>query len=222
MKKITALLLMFIVCISLISACSNEPAPAPTPPPTAAPVPTQDTSAPETEEPEFVNFTDSVGRTVEVPSSVERISPTGTLSQMFLLAIAPDLMVTVASDYTQEQAQYIPDYVTQLPVIGQFYGTADINFETIASANPEIVIDVGEPKGTVVEDMDEIMTTVAIPSVHITATLNSTPEAFRMLGQLLGREEKGEQLAQFCEKLLAQTDDIMKKVGDNKVNALYC
>ena len=234
MKKIIALLLMFVMCISFMSACSGTSKDVPTPNP-SDPAPSEAVTTPveatpeatpeETAEqtaPEFVSFTDSVGRTVEVPSNVARISPSGSLAQMFLLAIAPDLMVTVASQYSDIQAQYISDSVMALPIVGAFYGSEDINYETIASVNPEIIIDVGEPKATVVEDMDEIMTTIAIPSVHITATLQSSPEAFRMLGKLLGREEKGEQLAQFCEKILAQTDSIMTQVGDNKVNALYC
>ena len=227
---------MLMMCISFISACSSGTSEGvATPPPSPSePAPPADVTAPvegtpdmpdepaQPVVPEFISFTDSVGRTVEVPSSVARISPSGSLAQMFLLAIAPDLMVTVASQYSDDQAQYIPASVMALPVVGAFYGSADINYETIASVNPEIVIDVGEPKATVVEDMDEIMTTIAIPSVHITATLQSSPEAFRQLGILLGREAKGEQLAQFCEKILAQTDNIMTQVGDNKVNALYC
>ena len=227
---------MLMMCISFISACSSGTSEGvATPPPSPSdPAPPADVTAPvegtpdipdepaQPVVPEFISFTDSVGRTVEVPSSVARISPSGSLAQMFLLAIAPDLMVTVASQYSDDQAQYIPASVMALPVVGAFYGSADINYETIASVNPEIVIDVGEPKATIVEDMNEIMTTIAIPSVHITATLQSSPEAFRQLGILLGREEKGEQLAQFCEKILAQTDNIMTQVGDNKVNALYC
>ena len=234
MKKTITLLLALVMCVSFIAACSNSKAPAtdtPTPPPNVdfTPTPTIEATpeatpetTPEITEPEFISFTDSVGRTVEVPSHITRIAPSGPLAQMFLLAIAPDLMVTVASQYSDAQAEYIPANVMALPIVGAFYGSADINFETIASVNPQIVIDVGEPKGTILEDMDEIMTTIAIPSVHITATLRSSADAFRQLGKLLGREEKGEQLALYCEKILAQTDDVMTKVGDDKVNALYC
>ena len=233
MKRIIVLLLMLVMCIGFVSACSSDSPEgvATLPPSPSEPAPPADVTAPVEAtpdipelpaEPAFVDFTDSVDRKVEVPKIVTSVSPSGSVAQMFLLAIAPDLMVTVASEYKEQQIQFVPDYVTKLPVVGAFYGSADINYETIASVNPEIVIDVGEPKGTIVEDMDEIMTTIAIPAVHITATLQSSPEAFRMLGALLGREEKGEQLALFCEKILAQTDGIMAQVGNNKINALYC
>jgi iron complex transport system substrate-binding protein len=141
---------------------------------------------------------------------------------MFLIAIAPDMLVSKASEYSDKYLKYIPAYVSELPVIGQFYGSDNLNLETIASINPDVVIDVGEPKGTIVEDMDSITKSVAIPAIHVTADLRSTPQAFRTLGKLLGREEKGEALAAFCERALAQTDDIMARVGGDKVSALYC
>jgi iron complex transport system substrate-binding protein len=158
---------------------------------------------------------------VELPSDITRVSPSGALAQMFLIAIAPDLLVTVASDYTADNARYVPPYLSDLPVVGQFYGAEDLNFESIAKIAPQLVIDVGEPKKTITEDMDAITANLAIPAVHITAYLDSTPEAFRTLGKLLHREEKGEALARYCEKILQQTADVMADVGDGKVSALY-
>lgn len=222
MKKLAVLLLVIVMCAGVLASCSASETPTSTPTPTIESTPTPDATPDETPEPSgSVSFTDSAGRTVEIPAGLSRISPSGSLAQMFLLALAPDMLVTLTSEYMDEQAVYIPDYVTTLPLVGHFYGTADINLEAIASVNPEIVIDVGEPKKSVVEDMDEITANTAIPAVHITATLESTPEAFRTLGKLLGREEKGEQLAQFCEMILAQTNDILAKVGDSRVKALY-
>jgi iron complex transport system substrate-binding protein len=167
-------------------------------------------------------FTDSAGRTVAIAQTITRVSPSGALAQMFLLAIAPDMLVSTASEYTDAALKYIPDAVARLPVVGQFYGADDLNLETIASINPDIIIDVGEPKDTITEDMDGIQTSLAIPAVHITASLRSAPEAFRTLGSLLGREEKGEALANYCERALALADGAMEKVGADKKSALYC
>ncbi|MDR2665399.1 MAG: ABC transporter substrate-binding protein [Oscillospiraceae bacterium] len=167
-------------------------------------------------------FTDSAGREVELPSKIAKVSPSGPLAQMFLLAIAPDLLVSAASEYSEESLKYIPDAVEALPVVGQFYGADNLNLETIASINPDIVIDVGEPKDTIAEDMDSIEQTTAIPAVHVTASLRSAPQAFRTLGVLLGREEKGEALASYCQRALGLADDAMARVGGDKVSALYC
>ncbi|MDR0877941.1 MAG: ABC transporter substrate-binding protein [Treponema sp.] len=167
-------------------------------------------------------FTDSAGRTVQIPAKITRVSPSGGTAQMFLLAIAPDLLCTIAAPYTAAQAEFIPPYLLTLPVAGQFYGSRDINLEEIAAIGPEIVIDAGEFKRTIVRDMDAITTSIAVPAVHITADLYSTPQAFRTLGKLLGREEKGEVLAAFCEKALSNSKEIMAKAGNHKKSILYC
>ncbi|MDR1589691.1 MAG: ABC transporter substrate-binding protein [Oscillospiraceae bacterium] len=204
MKRCAALLLALVTALTPLASCAKKAAP--------------EESAPS--EPRV--FTDSAGREVNLPANITRIAPSGALAQMFLLAIAPDMLVSIASEYSDEYAKYIPDAVAGLPVIGQFYGSDNLNLETIASINPDVVIDVGEPKGTIVEDMDGIEQATAIPAVHVTAALRSAPQAFRTLGELLGREEKGEALAAFCERALAQTDAVMARVGDGKVSALYC
>ncbi|AEF86124.1 periplasmic binding protein [Treponema primitia ZAS-2] len=168
------------------------------------------------------SFTDSSGRTLEIPGKITKISPSGSLAQMFLLAIAPDLICTVSSAYSPDQAEFVPDYLMNLPVVGQFYGSRDLNPEEIARIGPDLVIDIGEPKDSIAQDMDAITQSIAIPAIHITATLRSTPQAFRTLGQLLDREEQGEKLALFCEKALSRVDDIVAKAGNNKKELLYC
>ncbi|MDR2501041.1 MAG: ABC transporter substrate-binding protein [Treponema sp.] len=167
-------------------------------------------------------FTDSAGRRVEVPAAPAKVSPTGALAQMYLAALAPELLVTSAGTYTPEQLAYLPAQLASLPMVGQFYGSQDLNLETIANAGPQLIIDIGEAKKTIAQDMDSITGSLAIPAVHITATLRSTPEAFRSLGRLLDREAQGEALAQYCEGVLSQTDRIMAQREGDKPSILYC
>ncbi|MDR1204454.1 MAG: ABC transporter substrate-binding protein [Peptococcaceae bacterium] len=171
---------------------------------------------------ETVPFTDSAGRLVDIPANITRISPSGALAQMFLLAAAPDLLVTIASEYAEDDRKYIPSNVAELPVVGQFYGSENLNLESVAVIGPEIIIDIGDPKDTIAEDMDSITKNLAVPAVHITAALRSTPEAFRTLGKILNREAQAEELAEYCERVLAQTDDIMARAGGGKISVLYC
>jgi iron complex transport system substrate-binding protein len=167
-------------------------------------------------------FTDSAGRQAELPARITRIVPSGSLAQMFLVASAPDLLCAVSSAYAPDAAQYVPAYLASLPVAGQFYGAANLNLEEIARIGPDVVIDIGEPKDTIARDMDDIQAAIGIPVIHITATLRTTPQAFRTLGELLDRREQGEALARFCERTLAAADAVMGQVGGNKKSILYC
>ena len=222
MKKLLVLLLALIMVLSL-AACGakqSNPTDAPTDAPVVTEAPTEAT--PETEAaPTTVVFTDDLGREVELPADITRIVSTGPLAQIVLYAIAPDMFVGLSAKWYDSAEGYIPEEYWNLPFFGQLYGSADLNVEELALAAPQVIIDIGEAKGNAVEDLNTLEEQTTIPAVFISATLETMPQTFRTLGELLGREEKGEELAQFCERVYNRTVSIMEQVGDNKVDALY-
>ena len=217
-NKLTALLLaLFILCS--LAACGSPSADAPQPSQTASSQHPPAGSAPEA--PSSYRFTDDVGREVEVSSEITRIVPSAPLAQIVLLAIAPDLFVGLASDFYDSARGIVSDELFDLPNFGSLYAGAELNVEELALTAPDLIIDIGEAKKSTAEDLDALQTQTNIPSVFISATLETMPETYRKLGKLLGREERGEELAQFCERVYARTLSIMAEVGDNKVNCLY-
>lgn len=166
-------------------------------------------------------FTDDCGRKVEIPAKINAIVPSGPLAQIVLFAIVPEMFVGLAYDWNDTAEGIIPDEYLSLPFLGQLYGSADLSVEELALCAPQLIIDIGEAKKSIVEDMDALQKQTMIPSVHIEATLETMPEVYRTLGELLDRNETGERLASFCEKVYNRTSAIMKDVGDERVNALY-
>ncbi|MBQ1290546.1 MAG: ABC transporter substrate-binding protein [Lachnospiraceae bacterium] len=167
---------------------------------TAEEAETEEAAAEETAETTRI-FTDSAGREVEVDAEITRIAATGPLAQIALYAIAPDLMVGWTSDWSEASEKYIPEEYLALPVLGQLYGgKGEMNLEELLAADPQVVIDFGQPKASIVEDLDGLQEQTGIPFVHITASLLETGDAYRKLGELLGREEEGEALAAYCEE----------------------
>ena len=135
-------------------------------------------------------FTDDVGREVEIPTTITRIVPAAPLAQIVLLAIAPEMFVGLSSELYDSARGIIADEMFALPCFGSLYSGADLNVEELALAGPELIIDIGEPKGSSVEDLDTLQEQTLIPSVFISASLETMPDTFRRLGRLLGREEK--------------------------------
>lgn len=173
-------------------------------------------------EDETVSFTDSCGRTMDVPANITRIAPSGSLSQIVLLALCPEYFVGLASDWTPEKAAYLGDY-TSLPVLGNLYGKGDINLEELAAQDPQIIIDIGEAKGSIAEDMDALQEQLGIPVVHIDAYMNNYGEAYRTLGALLGLEERAEEIALYCEEIYGRAVAMMESIPEeSRVSAAYC
>ena len=218
MKKLIALLLALAMMLSLAACGAQQPDPTDAPVVTEAPT----EATPETEAaPTTVIFTDDLGREVEVPAEISRIVSTGPLAQIVLYAIAPDMFVGLSAKWYDTAEGFIPEQYWNLPFFGQLYGSADLNVEELALADPQIIIDIGEAKGNAVEDLNTLEEQTQIPAVFVSATLETMPQTFRTLGKLLGREEKAEELAEFCERVYTRTISIMEQVGDNKVNGLY-
>ena len=165
-------------------------------------------------------FTDSCGREVTVPADIQKIAVSGPLAQMVVFAIAPDRMVGVANAWDESAKTYFDAKYLELPLLGQLYGgKGELNLETLLAAAPDVVIDVGEPKDSMAEDLDALQEQTGIPFVHIDAYLASMDDAYAMLGDLLAMPNEAQGLADYCRYAY----DKVKAIADSveKVNLLY-
>lgn len=213
MKKIISALLAMSLALMALSACSEKP---------ASEQPESRRSAyPESK---TVSFEDSAGRAVEVPSEITKIAVTGPLAQIIVFALAPDTLIGIASSWDESASEYFAPEHYKLPVLGQLYGTkGELNLEELLKADPDIVIDVGEPKDSIAEDMDALQDQTGIPFVHISAYTATTGDTYRLLGRLLAMESEAEELAAYCDDTYAMMQNLMETVGEeNKVSLVYC
>ena len=164
------------------------------------------------------SFTDSLGRTVELPDELERIVPSGNLAQLVLYSIAPERIAGWSSKLSGSAEAYFPQDVINLPVFGTFYGKkANLNKEALMSADPDIVIDMGEVKGTtedMIRDLDSLQNDIKIPVIFIEAYLDNTPDVYRTMGRLLDKEEKAESLAVYAEEAIAMAAEARDRITD--------
>ena len=217
-KKVLALMLATMVMLSILSGCAATDSGA-----NASPSPVVDATpevTPEAVEPTTKVFTDSTGREVELPAKIEKIAVSGPLAQIVLFALAPDMLVGIATEWDATAEQYFDEAYYNLPVLGQLYGgKGEMNLEELLAADPDVVIDVGQPKDTIVEDLDALQEQTGIPFVHVTAATATMGDAYRMLGDLLGLEEQAETIAAYCDSVYEKTLALAGSV--EKVNLLY-
>ena len=170
-----------------------------------------------------MKFTDSAGRTVEVPANIERVAVTGPISQMAMLTLAPEKLVGLSNELSDAEITYVGSDLANLPVFGQIYGgKGDFNKEAVANADPQIVIDIGEAKKTIVEDLDEVQASIGIPCIHIEATYNTYDQAYTQLGELLGVQDRAKVLADYCATSVKATDDVVTTIPESdRVKVAY-
>ena len=171
---------------------------------------------------ETFTFTDDCGRDVEIPKTITKVAPSGAVSQMVLLTIAPEAMGGLSATPSLAQRDYVPKEMWTLPTFGQFYGSkATMNMESLIAAQPQVIIDIGDKKINHASDMDKIQRQTGIPTIFIETTLDKMPRAYRTLGQLFGKEELGNQLADYIEKTVSYAEDKAAQIPDAEKRTVY-
>ena len=157
-------------------------------------------------------FVDDLGREVEIPVNITRISASGSPAQVIIVQLAPERIVGLTEKLSADEKTIYPEYTHDLPDYGALYGKkAALNKETLILADPEIIIDVGDLKGSVQDmaaDLDKVSADIGVPVIFIEANMDNYPVVFRRLGELLGEEERAEQLAGYYEDALAVIDSV--------------
>ncbi len=214
MKKVMSLSLVLILALSMLSACSSgEKSVSGASEISAETVNTEGTT--------FV--TDDYGRSVQVPQDITRIAPSGGTATMFLMTIAPDMLVGLAASPSTVQMKYFPEETWTLPTFGQFYGSkTTLNKEALIAAKPQVIIDVGDRKISGRSDMEGIQSTTGIPTLFFEADLEHMADAYRKIGKVLGREEEAEALASFVEKTVNMANEKSALINDEeRLTVLY-
>ena len=173
---------------------------------------------------ETVAFTDSLGRTVQIPRELTRVAPSGAVATMILSTIAPEYMVSVSATPSSAQYKYLPQNLLTLPTTGQMYGSkSTLNLETLLSCGAQIVIDLGDRKENMAEDLDALQKQIGIPVIFLEADVVHMEQMYRTIGSILsGKEARGNALADFAAETVAMAAEASAKVTDEeRVRVMY-
>ncbi|WP_102275570.1 ABC transporter substrate-binding protein [Cytobacillus massiliigabonensis] len=169
----------------------------------------------EEKEPATRMFTDSTGREVKLPTNITKVAPSGPLAQMVLYSIAPEKMIGWARKPSGDTEKYFNQKALNLPSFGMFYGDT-FNLEALMAAKPDVILDIGEAKKTIKEDMDEIQKTTGIPTIFIEAKLDTIPEAYMTLGDILSEEDYGKKLADYSAEAIKSAQEFHTGKPENE------
>ncbi|MDY2628382.1 MAG: ABC transporter substrate-binding protein [Lachnospiraceae bacterium] len=223
-KRLTALFLCLMMILSL-TACGSSGGNTDTKEDTsqAAEQTAENSTAAQTDsERETYIFTDSTGREVELPVNITRAACGGPLANIMIYAVNPDVIVGWSSKPSETAQKYIDESLWDLPEYGKFYGNSeDFNREALMASAPEVIIDVGEWDEEYKADLDALQEQLGIPVILVEANLEENPTAFRTMGKLLGQEERGEELASYCETVLKDAQEKAASIPEEDRVTVY-
>jgi len=149
---------------------------------------------------------DSAGRAVPVPARIERVFPAGPPAAIFLYTLAPELLVGWPRANTPAELEYLLPDVGRRPEVGRLTGRGNTtNLEVLLQFRPDLILDFGTTTETYVSLADRTQAQTGIPYALLDGRLDATAAAYRTLGRLIRREERGDALAAEVEASLRET-----------------
>jgi iron complex transport system substrate-binding protein len=162
-----------------------------------------------TGERQTVSVVDSLTRTVDIPSSIDSVVPSGAFAQSLLTTLCPEKIKAVANEVSDEKLEYAGEMAAgllDLSAYGGMYdgGDDDINPRKIHDMNPDVIIDVGDFKDNMQSDIESLENRTDVSTISVNASFGKLPQAYRTLGDLLGCAERADLLAQYVEDVFEQ------------------
>ncbi|AKG53228.1 iron(III) dicitrate-binding protein [Dehalogenimonas sp. WBC-2] len=164
-------------------------------------------------------ITDSVGRVVEIPSTVERIVPLGNTPRMITyLGLAKKVVGYSGADLNQVTPVTAYAYASKeiwanIPIVGtDSAGATDYYPEEIIGVHPDVIL-----CSYTKELADEIQTKTGTPVVVVpmgTLFGDDYEQAFRLLGDVCGVANRAEEVIAYINDCLSDLETMVSGVQD--------
>ena len=169
--------------------------------------------------------TDHAGRSVTIPTpeKLERIYYTSALAQIWVFSLAPELQGGTSIQYTPQELAYLPDGTDQLLYMGSLSGGGEIDREMLMAKDIQMIFSIsGVPLSpSDISDGEKLQEATGIPVVFVDGSFDNIIEAYRFVGDVMGRKERAEEIAQFLEKIYEGVTSAVAQVPREKRKTLY-
>ncbi len=117
--------------------------------------------------------------------------------------------------------QYLSERAQNLPVLGGWMGEkCTANLEEIAKLSPDIIVFMTDLETDNMEyatkNAQSITDQTKRPVVVLDSLFTETVEAYRMMGDFIGAQERAEQLASYSEQKMKEVSDMVAKIPEDR------
>lgn len=168
---------------------------------------------------------DDAGREVVIPTadSLERVYFTGANAQIAVFSLVPDLMAGTGMQFTPEELKYLPDECAELEYYGTLSGDGEIDREALIAAEVQLVVDCSSItlSAAEIDTAQKLQDMTNIPVVCCDGSFDCITNCYRLLGDILGCEERAEELASYLEDIYAKVTSALSGLEEKDKVSLY-
>ncbi len=161
--------------------------------------------------------TDMAGREVELPLQIDKVYASGNATPIYLYTLAPEKLLGWSYELNDlEKAVILPEY-RDLPSFGM---KDAVNYEAVIAAAPSVAILVGAINDKTISEADDLTRSLGVPVLVLDNDLTATADAYRLLGEALGLEDRAEALASFVDNTFRDIE-AMDIPEENRIRVYY-
>jgi iron complex transport system substrate-binding protein len=165
---------------------------------------------------------DSAGRQVEIPQRIARVLAAGPPASILLYTLAPEKMIGWVRTSSPAEKEFLAESVRELPEYGGLTGRGGTaNLEVVLRFKPDLIIDSGSVGATYVSLANNVQEQTKIPYLLLDGRFENTPAVYRLLGELLGVKDRGEQLANYAEETLNDLKSRIASIPESECPRVY-
>lgn len=170
-------------------------------------------------------ITDHAGRELEIPTadSIKTVFFTSGLAQVYITALAPELLGASAAKFTEEELEFLPDGVENLPYLGTLNNNDEIDREQLLLHDFDIMFSISGIELTQqnISEAEDIQAQTGIPVVLVDGSFDKIGDAFRFLGDILERPDRAEELASYVDGVYAEVHAAVQQIPDSEKIGVY-
>lgn len=206
-KVLSIVLLICIVMVSMI-ACKS----------------TSGTKTSETQQNDWKPFsvTDMGGRKVSFDKQVKKAYASNLIGIIYIRTIDITKLGGWTNALSEDEKKYTPKEYWNLPMLGG-WSTANptANMEELVKANIDVIFVTAIVNPKTVDMANNIQSQTGIPTVIVSSDLNKTEDAYKLMGKVLGNEDRAATLGKYCTDELAEVKDKVSKIPKDKKVTFY-
>jgi iron complex transport system substrate-binding protein len=164
-----------------------------------------------------------VGRTVTIPSDVQKVVTTSPPMTAMVYMLAPDKLVGLNYQWADIEKDYIDSKYQDLPVVGGWFGRQDGNYEEIISIGPNIVIEgaMGDVDSVLLNERQEKFGAIPVVGVTDNSDVTKITTSIEFMGKLLGEEDKANKLIDVTNKYLDKANSVSNSIPETEKKRVY-
>lgn len=201
MKRNLLVLTLIVALVLSLASCGNSAPPA---------------------ESDSRTVTDMAGRTVEIPSTVNSIYATGSIGTIMLYTLAPDVLAGWNNELSDNEKYYIKEEYQDYPNMGVWKGIKYTgNIEEFLGNRPDIIVNLGDVSEAYISDSEAIEEQTGIPVLMVDGAIEQTGNAYAFLGDVLGREDRAKELADYFRVTMQSVEDAIGDLPESQRKSIY-